>query len=191
MEQKIETSLVYWGYTRGYRDTGKEDGNFFSILGGIMEKKLETTIVYWGYIRGYRDTEKNMETSLVYWGYIMGYRDNGKEMETSLVYWGYIRGYRDQGKENGKEDGNYYAFSGRSCFHDGHGSRLAEVLSTAAQDGSLQEPRVPRVAARAKIHSRRQTWKPNKGLIKTTVLLKGTVWVSMLVWGVYGPGCLE
>ena len=38
-------------------------------------------------------------------------------METSLVLWGYIRGYRDHGKENGKEDGNYYAFSGRSCFH--------------------------------------------------------------------------
>ena len=29
----METSLVLWGYIRGYRDTGKEDGNFFSILG--------------------------------------------------------------------------------------------------------------------------------------------------------------
>ena len=29
----METSLVYWGYIRGYRDNGKENGNFFSIMG--------------------------------------------------------------------------------------------------------------------------------------------------------------
>ena len=39
-----------------YRDNGKENGNYCSILGlcwgyiGIMEKKMETTVVYWGYI---------------------------------------------------------------------------------------------------------------------------------------------
>ena len=38
------------------RDNGKENVNYYSILGlymgyiGIMEKKMETTIVYWGYI---------------------------------------------------------------------------------------------------------------------------------------------
>ena len=32
MENKMETTIVYWGYI------------------GIMENKMETTIVYWGYI---------------------------------------------------------------------------------------------------------------------------------------------
>ena len=40
---------IYWEH-------GKENGNYYSILGflrgyiGIMEKKMESTIVYWGYI---------------------------------------------------------------------------------------------------------------------------------------------
>ena len=29
MEKKIETTSVYWGY----RDNGKENGNYYSILG--------------------------------------------------------------------------------------------------------------------------------------------------------------
>ena len=29
MEKKIETTIVYWGY----RDNGKENGNYYSILG--------------------------------------------------------------------------------------------------------------------------------------------------------------
>ena len=33
------------------------------------------------------------------------------------------------------------------------------------------------------IHSRKLTWKLKKGNIKTTVLTKGTIWVSMFVWG--------
>ena len=34
------------------------------------------------------------------------------------------------------------------------------------------------------LHSRKLTWKPKKGPIKTRVLLKGVyIWVSMLVWG--------
>ena len=39
-----------------YRDNGKENGNYYYILGyilgyiGIMEKKMETTTIYWGYI---------------------------------------------------------------------------------------------------------------------------------------------
>ena len=48
-------------------DNGKENGNYYSILGlyvRIMEKKLETTIVYWGYIG---IMEKKMDT-IVYWG---------------------------------------------------------------------------------------------------------------------------
>ena len=32
MENKMETTIVYWGYN------------------GIMENKMEATIVYWGYI---------------------------------------------------------------------------------------------------------------------------------------------
>ena len=33
-------------------NNGKENGNYYSILGfvwGIMEKKMETTLVYWGF----------------------------------------------------------------------------------------------------------------------------------------------
>ena len=54
-------------------DNGKENGNWFCILGlywdniGIMEKKMETTSVYWGY---FGIMEKKMETGFVYWGYI-------------------------------------------------------------------------------------------------------------------------
>ena len=29
MEKKMETTIVYWGY----RDNGKENGNYYSILG--------------------------------------------------------------------------------------------------------------------------------------------------------------
>ena len=29
MEKKIETTIVYWGY----KDNGKENGNYYSILG--------------------------------------------------------------------------------------------------------------------------------------------------------------
>ena len=49
----METTIVYRGL---YWDSGKENANYYSILGlyrgyiGIMEKKMETTIVYWGYI---------------------------------------------------------------------------------------------------------------------------------------------
>ena len=46
----METTIVYWGYIG---NNGKENGNYYSMLGGIlgiMEKKMETTIVCWGYI---------------------------------------------------------------------------------------------------------------------------------------------
>ena len=37
MERKMETTIVYWGYIRVilglYRDIGKENGNYYSILG--------------------------------------------------------------------------------------------------------------------------------------------------------------
>ena len=49
-----------------YRDNGKENGNYSSIL-GIMEKKMKTTLACWGYIG---IMEKTMETTVVYWGYI-------------------------------------------------------------------------------------------------------------------------
>ena len=29
MEKKMETTIVYWGY----RDNGKENGNYYSIMG--------------------------------------------------------------------------------------------------------------------------------------------------------------
>ena len=29
MEKKVETTIVYWGY----RDNGKENGNYYSIMG--------------------------------------------------------------------------------------------------------------------------------------------------------------
>ena len=35
--------------------------------------------------------------------------------------------------------------------------------------------------------SRKLTWKPKKGPTKTTVLKKGAIWVSMLVWGSVHP----
>ena len=38
MENKIEATIVHWGYT------------------GIMEKKMETTIVHWGYV-GIKDNK--------------------------------------------------------------------------------------------------------------------------------------
>ena len=43
MLKKMETTIVYWGYMG---NNGKENGNYYSILGviGIMEKKMETTI---------------------------------------------------------------------------------------------------------------------------------------------------
>ena len=51
MENKMETTIVYWGYI------------------GIMEQKMETTIlVYIGVM------EKKMETTI-----LGSYRDNGKE----------------------------------------------------------------------------------------------------------------
>ena len=62
MENKMETTIVYWGYI------------------GIMENKMETTIVYWGYIG---IMENKMETTIVYWGYI-GIMKN--KMETTMVY---------------------------------------------------------------------------------------------------------
>ena len=46
MENKMETTIVYWGYI------------------GIMENKMETTIVYWGYTG---IMENKMETTIVYW----------------------------------------------------------------------------------------------------------------------------
>ena len=39
----METTILYWGL---YWDNGKENGNYYIILGGyigIMEKKMETT----------------------------------------------------------------------------------------------------------------------------------------------------
>ena len=41
--------------------------------------------------------------------------------------------------------------------------------------------------------SRKLTWKPIKGPIKTSVLLKGAIWVSIFIWGsvgVYGKGLM-
>ena len=46
MENKMETTVVYWGYI------------------GIMEKKMETTVVYWGYIG---IMEMKMETTIFAW----------------------------------------------------------------------------------------------------------------------------
>ena len=49
---------------RGFRDTGKEHGNYCTIVYwgymGIMEQKMETTRVYWGYM-GIMETK--METT--------------------------------------------------------------------------------------------------------------------------------
>ena len=47
----------------------------------------------------------------------------------------------------------------------------------------VAKPSVKKAGATG-LHSRKLTWKPKKGPLKTTVLLKGTIWVSMLVWGV-------
>ena len=33
MENKMETTIVYWGYLR---DNGKENGNYYSIIGYIL-----------------------------------------------------------------------------------------------------------------------------------------------------------
>ena len=49
MENKMETTMVYWGYI------------------GVMEKKMETTMVYWGYIG---IVEKKMEATVVSIGVI-------------------------------------------------------------------------------------------------------------------------
>ena len=63
MENKMETTIVYWGYI------------------GIMENKMEATIVYWGYIG---IMENKMEATIVYWGYI-GIMEN--KMEATIVYY--------------------------------------------------------------------------------------------------------
>ena len=57
----METTIVYWGYIGNsgkengnyysilglYRDNGQENGNCYSILGyiGVMDKKVEITII--------------------------------------------------------------------------------------------------------------------------------------------------
>ena len=33
MEKRMETTIVYWGYIGSHRDNGKENGNYYSILG--------------------------------------------------------------------------------------------------------------------------------------------------------------
>ena len=67
-----------------YRNSGKEYGNYYSILGLYRNngKKMETTKAYWGYIG---IMEKNMETTIVYWDYI-GIME--KKEETTIVYCG-------------------------------------------------------------------------------------------------------
>ena len=60
MENKMETTIVHWGYI------------------GIMENKMETTIVHWGYIG---IMENKMESTIVHWGYI-GIMEN--KMETTI-----------------------------------------------------------------------------------------------------------
>ena len=37
MEKKMETTIVYWGY----RDNGKENGNYYSILGFYKDNGKE------------------------------------------------------------------------------------------------------------------------------------------------------
>ena len=62
----METTIVYWAYIgvmlELYRDNGKENGNYYTILGLYRG-------YYWGYIGR---MENNMETTIVYWGYIWG-----------------------------------------------------------------------------------------------------------------------
>ena len=56
METTNYVGVLYGGLNS---NNGKENGNYYGILGfymggyiGIMEKKMETTIVYWGSIWG-------------------------------------------------------------------------------------------------------------------------------------------
>ena len=55
-----------------YRDNGKENGNYYSIIGHILEL--------------YRDNGKENGNYYGIIGYILGlYRDNGKEIKTSML----------------------------------------------------------------------------------------------------------
>ena len=65
MENKMETTIVYWGCI------------------GIIETKMETTVVHWGY---FGIMEKKMETTIVHWGrnWETG-KQNGNYTETTIM----------------------------------------------------------------------------------------------------------
>ena len=78
----METIIRYWGIYNG--DDGKENGNYFSILGLYI-------YIYQG------DNGKENGNIVVYWGYIIGILE--KKMETIIVYLGLYN--EDKGKDNG------------------------------------------------------------------------------------------
>ena len=73
-----------------HRNNGKENGNYYSILGlyRTMEKNTETTIVTivcWGYVE---TMEKSKERN--YYSILGNIGIMEKKMETTIVYWGNI-----------------------------------------------------------------------------------------------------
>ena len=80
MEKKMETTVVYWGYIGGlYRDNGKENGHYYSILGLYRDNGKENGDYYIiiGYILG------------LYWGYMyymLGPRSSHVEIASGLRY---------------------------------------------------------------------------------------------------------
>ena len=65
----------------------------------------------------------------------------------------------------------------------GHLSSRLHLQPTGEEPWPATEAEPARMEGQGDLHSRKLTWKPKKGPIKTAVLLKETVWVSMLVWG--------
>ena len=59
MEKKMETTVLYWGYT-GIMEKKMETTVFYGGYSGIMEKKMETTVLY--LYTGIM--EKKMETTI-------------------------------------------------------------------------------------------------------------------------------
>ena len=91
----------YYSILGLYRDNGKENGNYYSILGLYRDNGKENGN-YYSILGLYRDNGKEKGN---YYSILGLYRDNGKENGN---YYSILGLYRD----NGKENGNYYSILG-------------------------------------------------------------------------------
>ena len=83
----METTVVYWGYIGGlYRDNGKENGHYYSILGLYKDNGKENGN-YYSILGLYGDNGKENGNYYSIFGlYWWLYRENGKENENHWDY---------------------------------------------------------------------------------------------------------